>query len=118
MGVTEQPGPSEVRFFNNANGFFLPCVSKASSSNPIRFCWRLAAPGCIRLRTLAPDEPTSSAPWDSPSTGSGWDEVAYEFRLVVKPTAAFEALAETSRDGFWISPLPLAWAGPPFRVTP
>lgn len=116
-GATEQPGPSEIRFFNGGNGLLLPHVSDASSRDPIRFCWRLAAPGRLRLRALAPDEPTPAS-WDCSSTGSGWDEVAYEFRLAVKPTTAFEALAETNRDGFWLSPLPLVWAGHPFRLAP
>ena len=117
-GATEQPGPSEIRFFDGGNGFFLPHTSdEASSGNPTRFRWCLVAPGRIRLRTLAPDE-AISAPWDCSSTSSGWDEVAYEFRLAVKSMAAFETLAETNRDGFWISQLPLVWAGRSFHVAP
>ena len=116
-GAAEQPGPREVRFFTNRTGFFLPHSSEASPGNPIRFRWRLAAPGRIHLRASAPDE-AAPLSWDDSSLGPDCDEVAYEFRLVVKPTVAFEALAETDRDGFWISPLPLVWAGPPFRTAP
>ncbi len=116
-GAAEQPGPREVRFFKNKTGFFLPHSLEASSNNPIRFRWRLAAPGRIHLRASVPDE-AAPLPWDDSSLGPDCDEVAYEFRLVVKPTVAFEALAETDRDGFWISPLPLVWAGPPFRTAP
>ena len=115
--ATEQPGPREVRFFTNRTGFFLPHSSEASSNNPTRFRWRLAALGRIYLRTPVPGEP-APLPWDSSSLGPDCDEVAYEFRLVVKPTVAFEALAETNRDGFWISPLPLVWSGLPFRTAP
>lgn len=113
----EQPGPSEIRFFNDDTGFFLPHAFEASSRNPIRFRWFLAAPGRIRIHALAPDE-NIPASRDNLWTGPAWDEVAYEFRLVVKPTAAFEALAEINRDGFWISPLPLVWAGRPFCTAP
>ena len=116
-GPFEQSGPSEVRFLCEYNGLLLPCVSAAASTDPVRFCWCLAAPGRLRLRTLAPNEP-APASWDHSLAGAGWDEVAYEFRLVVKPTAAYEALAETDREGFWRSPLPLLWAGHPFRLAP
>ena len=116
-GATEQPGSSEIRFFNGGNGLLLPYVFDTSLRDPIRFCWRLAAPGRLRLRALAPDEPIPAS-WDRSCAGSGWEDVVYEFRLVIKPMAAFEALSETNRDGFWLSPLPLIWAGHPFRLAP
>ena len=109
--MADRGRPGMIRFGRDGTGVILPVGADGPACDPVGFLWRCIAPGSLRLRRLVPDEPIP-ADWKCSPAGSGWDEVAYELRLVVLHTAAFEALAEKGSEGFWTSPVPLLWAGP------